>query len=203
MNRRGFILAAGSVAAAGFPGTSRALTQSEASDLANEVLYEIQSAIDTGARGDELYTIFETIMRKYGDVEYISRGALGRGVDATDEQFQEYSDAFVSFVSRKYGQLFKSIIGATLEVRQLIPLSKQRYEVRTSANLRGWDPFDVTLLLHTRQGRDMFYNIEIEGVNILLSERKGIREMLDDAGNDIVRLTEVLNSDETAEAPWK
>ena len=192
MKRRIFVQSAAACAAFGLAPSAVALSERGAEKLIGAALGDIQSAIDSGARGEELFARFEVIFREYADVAYITRGVLGRGVEADEKQIAEFSDAFVTYMSRKYGKWFEVIIGATLELERLVPLTKERYEARASANLRDFDPFEVTFLLHTRGGRDMFYNMEVEGVNVMLAERAELRRVLDGLGGDIDRLTAVI-----------
>ena len=53
------------------------------------------------------------------------------------------------------------------------------YEVRTSVKLRGPSPFEVAFLVSDKSGGDKFYNMFIEGVIFLLTERAEIGAMLD------------------------
>ena len=65
---------------------------------------------------------------------------------------------------------------------------KKWFEVSTIAFLRGQSPFEVTFLVSNRTGRDLFFNMYIEGVNLLLTERTEIGAMLDRRNGNIDRL---------------
>ena len=65
---------------------------------------------------------------------------------------------------------------------------KSFIEVRTVAHLRGEAPFNVTFLVSDRSGSDRFFNLFIEGVNMLLTERTEIGAMLDRRGGDIDKM---------------
>jgi len=56
---------------------------------------------------------------------------------------------------------------------------KSFYEVVSTAYLRGSAPFEVRFQVSDRSGRDLFFNIIIEGVNMLASERTEIGALLD------------------------
>ena len=62
---------------------------------------------------------------------------------------------------------------------------KKWYEVSTIAYLKGQSPFEVTFLVSDRSGRDLFFNMFIEGVNLLLTERTEIGAILDSKKGDI------------------
>jgi len=55
--------------------------------------------------------------------------------------------------------------------------------VSTTAYLRGQSPFEVTFFVGEKSGR--FYNMYIEGVNMLLTERTEIGAMLDRRRGDL------------------
>ena len=56
---------------------------------------------------------------------------------------------------------------------------KAGYEVRAVADLQGQAPFEVTFLVSDKSGKDLFFNMFVEGVNLLLTERTEIGAMLD------------------------
>ena len=62
---------------------------------------------------------------------------------------------------------------------------KNYYEVSTTAFLRGEAPFAVTFHVSNRSGRDLFFNMFIEGVNLLLTERTEIGALIDRNGGDL------------------
>ena len=62
---------------------------------------------------------------------------------------------------------------------------KNWFEVDTVAFLQGQSPFEVTFHVSNRTGRDLFFNMFIEGVNLLLTERAEIGALLDRNRGDI------------------
>ena len=58
------------------------------------------------------------------------------------------------------------------------------YEVKTKATLRGSPPFEVTFLISSKSGKNLFFNMLVEGVNLLLTERTEIGALLDRHGGD-------------------
>ena len=81
-------------------------------------------------------------------------------------------------MARKYGKRFREFIGGRLEV-QGVKQVKSFYQVRTIAHLRGEAPFEVDFHVSDRSGKDLFFNMYIEGINMLLTEREEIGAMLD------------------------
>ena len=62
------------------------------------------------------------------------------------------------------------------------------------AKLSGQAPFEVRWHVFDKGGKQRFFNLIIEGVNMLASERTEIGAMLDKAGGSIPKLTEALKT---------
>ena len=62
------------------------------------------------------------------------------------------------------------------------------------AHLKGQAPFDVRWHVSDKSGRNLFFNIIIEGVNMLASEQAEIGAMLDKRKGDIAALTADLKT---------
>jgi phospholipid transport system substrate-binding protein len=70
---------------------------------------------------------------------------------------------------------------------------KSWHEVKSMAYLRGESPFEVNFLVSDRSGKDLFFDMIIEGISLRLSERTEIGAMLDRRNGDINALIEDLN----------
>lgn len=57
--------------------------------------------------------------------------------------------------------------------------------MQTLAVLRNQSPFQVDFHVSDRIGRPVFFNLIVEGVNMLLSERAEIGAMLDARGGNL------------------
>jgi phospholipid transport system substrate-binding protein len=64
--------------------------------------------------------------------------------------------------------------------------------VRTTAELRGQAPFAVTFLVSDRSGQPKFFDLVIEGISLLRTERTEIGAMLDRRRRDIDLLIQDL-----------
>jgi phospholipid transport system substrate-binding protein len=62
------------------------------------------------------------------------------------------------------------------------------------AYLQGEAPFDLRWHVSDKSGKNLFFNIIIEGVNMLASERTEIGALLDRNGGDIDRLVAELKT---------
>lgn len=187
MQRRTFLstLTAAAAAAVAAPRALRALTENSASALINSLIGDINRVIDSGKGESAMFREFERIFARYSDTSYISAYALGAdGRRASAAQKRAFSKAFQGYIARKYGKRFREFIGGKLEVTGVKKVKKW-YEVSTIAYLKGQSPFEVTFLVSDRSGKDLFFNMFIEGVNLLLTERTEIGAILDSKGGDI------------------
>lgn len=166
-------------AALGVPAPLWALTTDQAARLINDLVGEINRVINSGKSEQRMYAEFEGIFRQYADVPIIARSALGVAArSASSAQMNAFTDAFRGYISRKYGKRFREFIGGRLEVEKARAV-KSFFEVKTIAYLKGSAPFEVTFLVSDKSGRDLFFNMYIEGVNVLATERTEIGAMLD------------------------
>lgn len=196
MKRRSFI----STAIAGFgmlpfmSGAASALNESRAESLIDSLVADINKVIASGKSEPSMFREFERIFARYSDTSYISAYAMGNdGRRATSRQKSAFSSAFQGYISRKYGRRFREFIGGQLEVKGVKKV-KQWYEVKTLAKLQGQSPFDVTFHVSDRSGKDLFFNMYIEGINLLLTERTEVGALLDRNGGDIDKMIAALKN---------
>ena len=93
-------------------------------------------------------------------------------------------DAFRHYIARKYGRRFEEVAGGRVDVEQARQV-KSFYEVRGIARLRGEAPFEVAFLVSDRSGQVRFFDLLIEGISLLKTERTEIGAMLDRRRGDI------------------
>ena len=191
MFRRRFLMALGSAAIV-IPGGALALNEAGARQLIDNVVRDINAVISSGKSESAMIGDFERIFARYSDTSYISAYAMGvDGRRATAAQKRAFSDAFQAYIARKYGKRFREFIGGRLEVIGVSRV-KNWYEVKTIAYLRGEAPFEVTFHVSNRTGRNLFFNMYIEGINLLLTERSEVGALLDRNGGNIDRMIAAL-----------
>ena len=183
------LLSATSVLAA--PGAF-ALSESEARKLIDTAVAEINKIINSGKSESQMYGDFERIFRKYADVPTIARSALGPPArQASSSQMNAFTDAFAGYLSRKYGKRFREFIGGQIEVKSARAV-KTFQEVQAVALLKGQPPFEISFMVSDRSGSDKFFDLLIEGISLLKSERAEIGAMLDKRRGDIDALVSDL-----------
>ena len=190
MNRRRFL--AVSAAALAVPGAARALTADQARALIDRAVADLNGVINSGRSERAMYGEFQRIFETYSDVPTIARSALGPDARAASQaQLSAFTEAFAGYMARKYGARFREFIGGQIVVRGARPV-QSFIEVQTTAELRGQAPFAVTFLVSDRSGQTKFFDLLIEGISLLRTERTEIGAMLDRRRRDIDLLIQDL-----------
>ena len=149
---------------------------------------DINGIISSGKAEGAMLGDFEKLFARYADVPTIARSALGPTArQASKAQLSGFTKAFQGYISRKYGRRFREFVGGRIEVNEAKAL-KSYYEVISTAYLKGEKPFEVRWHVSDKSGKSLFFNIIIEGVNMLASERTEIGALLDQRGGDLDRL---------------
>jgi phospholipid transport system substrate-binding protein len=193
ITRRGFgIGLVGGAAALALPLPAAALTVDQARALVGKTIADVNATINSGKSASAMYGDFERIFGSYADVPTIARSALGPAArSASNAQLAAFTTAYRGYMARKYGARFREFIGGQIEVTGARAV-KSYFEVISVAKLRGQAPFDVRWHVSDKSGKDLFFNIIIEGVNMLASERTEIGAMLDRRKGDLNGLIEDL-----------
>jgi phospholipid transport system substrate-binding protein len=179
---------------AGLPRPALALSTDEARGLIDKVVGDVNSVINSGASEGRMLSQFEQIFVSYSDVPVIARSVLGPAArQASPAQLRAFTKAYQGYLSRKYGRRFREFIGGRIEVKDARPV-KSYTEVISTAYLQGEAPFDVRWHVSDKSGRALFFNIIIEGVNLLATERTEIGSLLDSKGGNIDALIQTLNA---------
>ena len=193
-SRRHLIAAAGATAAtlSATPTLSFALTDSSARTLVDRIVKEINRVISSGKAVSSMIRDFERIFARYADVNIIARSTLGADSRrASAAQMRAFTDAFRGYIARKYGKRFNEFVGGKIEVKGVRRV-KSWHEVRSTVYLRGESPFEVLFLVSDRSGKDLFFDMVIEGVSLRLTERTEIGAMLDRRQGNIDALIQDL-----------
>jgi phospholipid transport system substrate-binding protein len=190
-----FALGAGTVAlASGLPLRAIAQSPDAAARLVTRVVADVLGIINSGRSESAMFREFERIFRDYADVPIIAQSVVGaqwRGASAADRS--AFIAAFQSYMARKYGRQFNNFIGGQITVtgtRQV----RNFIEVISTVRVPGTAPYEVRWLVSDGSGQTRFFNMIIEGVNLMITERSEIGAMLDARGGDLGRLAADLRS---------
>lgn len=195
LTRRGFGIgfAAGAVTLA-VPRVALSLTVDDARALVGRTIDQLNTIINSGKSEAAMLGDFEKLFARFADVPVIARSALGVAAkSASKGQLAAFTKSFQGYISRKYGRRFREFAGGRIEVTAAKPL-KSYFEVVSVAYLPGEAPFDLRWHVSDKSGKDLFFNLIIEGVNMLASERAEIGALLDKRKGNIDQLIEDLKS---------
>lgn len=189
LSRRSFALALLSAAGlAALPRPALALTADAAKALVDKTVADINGIINSGKSEGAMLKDFERLFTRYADVPTIARSVLGTAArSASNGQLSAYTKAFQGYISRKYGRRFREFQGGRIDVAEARAV-KSYFEVISTARLPGDAPFEVRWHVSDKSGKSLFFNIIIEGVNMLASERTEMGALLDQRGGDLDRL---------------
>jgi phospholipid transport system substrate-binding protein len=140
-----------------------------------------------------MYKDFAQIFLRYADVPTVARYCLGQDARrASPAQLKSFTAAYVGYISRKYGSRFREFAGGAIDVQAARPV-KSYFEVKSIARLQGESPFEVTFLVSDKTGKDLFFDMYVEGVSMLKSERTEIGAMIDRRKGDLDGMIVDLN----------
>ena len=194
IDRRRFIFSTTFLAISNVATLGWAADAKDAEVLVTNLVADINAVISSGSSEAVMVKQFEEIFKLYADVPTIARYALGNDARALSKsQMEKFTKIYSVYVSHKYGRRFREFIGGKIVVQKSRPI-KSFFEVETLAHLKGWEPFTVSFLVSNRSGKLLFFNMFIEGINMLLSERTEIGAMLDKRRGDIQRVMEDLQN---------
>lgn len=195
LTRRSVTLGLGSTMALGpLASPAHALSESAAKSHVVKLVDAINKVIASGKSESSMIKDFENIFVKYSDVKYLGRYALGVDArSASASQMRTFNKTFQAYIARKYGKRFREFIGGRLEVK-LAKTVKSHVEVKTMAYLKGKAPFDVTFFVSDKSGKTLFYNMFIEGISMLLTERTEIQAMLDKRNGNLDKMISDLKT---------
>jgi phospholipid transport system substrate-binding protein len=174
--------------AATLPLPALAVTEAQARQLVDRAVADINAIISSGGSEEQMIRRFESVFDDYAHTAAIAASALGvAGRSASNAQRSAFADAFGTYLANKYGRRFREFRGGEINVQRTVPVNNYM-EVQTVADLPGQAPFRVDFHVYDRPGRPVFFNLIVEGVNMLVSERQEIGAMLDQRGGDLDQL---------------
>lgn len=193
MTRRGVLGALTATAvlpSVAFAATSPAAAQA----LVNKMVGDVQKAINSGQSEARMIRDFEKLFKRYADVPTIARFSLGVAArSASKSELRAYTDAFSGYFARKYGRRFNEFRGGTVEVTRARP-DRKITVVDAVAKVPGRSNVKVEFHVSDRSGSDKVFNVVLEGINMLTTERTEIGALLDQSGGSISKLTQRLKS---------
>ena len=175
----------------GSVSNSYSLERLDAERLIRNISEKVNGVISSSSSQEEVIIELEEIFKKYADTDIMSLTSLGPARRrASEVQLDNFKIAFQIYFLKKYAKRFRELrdgeisILSSRSVRSIV-------EVKTRIRLIDWAPFEVVWLVSDRSGEIKIFNIIIDGINLLSSERTEIGVMLENRNGDI----DLLSSD--------
>ncbi len=182
LNRRALLGATAALALiAGFrPVAARALTTTDAASLVAKVTTELLAIVNTGQSEAQTLPRFEAMFDRYADVPLIARSILGAPWrTASDAQRNGFVAAFRGYLARKYGKQFREYKGASVEIGTASDQGRKGVLVKSTVKVPGKAPFLVEWQVTDAGGSTRLFNLIIEGVSMLSTERAEVAAILE------------------------
>lgn len=187
--RRGLIggaAAAGAFATLPLVGPARALSTSQATGLIQQVVDEVLKIVNSGASSGQALASFEKMFARYADVGVIARSVMGPPWrSASSAQQKAFVAAFRGYLARKYGSEFREFRGAKMNITGVKDHGDKGMVVSSVVSFPGSAPVSVDWQVSDRSGSPKMFNMFIEGVSMLSTERSEIRAILEANRNSV------------------
>ena len=171
---------------------SQALEKSVAEELIKKISLEVNNIISSTR--DESVTIdeLESVFKNYADTNIMALTTLGPARrTASSSQLEFFKDSFQIYFLNKYARRFRELRDGEISILSSRPI-RSGVEVKTRVHLIDWAPLEVLWLVSDRSGEVKIFNIIIDGINLLSSERVEIGVMLENRNGDIDLLSSSL-----------
>lgn len=176
------------------PQSAFALTAQDAQSLVTQATQEINSFLKKGTPKAVRAAAFERVLKRYADLPVIARSALGpRARSASPAQIAAFEKAYTPYLSAKYVSYLADLEDTTVDIVGVRPI-KSYYEVTSIVRRPGQRPLEMLWHISDKSGQNRFFNIILEGVNMLASERREIGARLEKSRDDISAMTKGLES---------
>lgn len=172
-----------------------ALTTAEATSLVQKIVDETLAVANSTESEARAIAAFEGIIAKYGDMGVIARSALGRPWQAASSSQQSaFTKAFQGYIARKYGSEFREYRGASMDVTGATDRGDKGVVVNSVVKVPGSAPILVDWQVSDRSGAPKMFNLFIEGISMLSTERSEVAAIMESNRNDLDKTIADLNT---------
>jgi phospholipid transport system substrate-binding protein len=187
---------AGGAALFAFPKGALALSASQAESFVAIVINEVMSIVNSGQSEAVVLPQFETLFSRYAGISTIARSVLGPAYRAASgAQQRQFNDAFRHYMSYKYGRQFNEFRGSTVTIVRVREAGDAQFLVESQVRQPNQSPFALEFhVFDSGSGGPKMFDLIIEGIRLISSEREEVRAMLNAEGNNINRLIARLNA---------
>lgn len=191
---RRFVLA-GAAALVALPKGALALSADQSASFVQTVIDEVIGIINSGRSEAQVLPQFEALFARHADIGTIARSVLGPPFRAASAgQQRAFTAAFQRYMSYKYGRQFNDYRGAEITVVRVREAGRAQFLVESQVRRPGSSPFALEWHVFDSGGRPKVFDLIIEGIRMISSEREEVRAMLEAARGDVSALTARLNA---------
>ncbi|MEM1266185.1 MAG: ABC transporter substrate-binding protein [Pseudomonadota bacterium] len=184
LSRRTLLGAVAALAVA--PQLARAATTDQAVSFVNQIVGELMQIVRSSQSQSAALRQFEQMFDRYGDVPVIARSVLGQPWNSmSGGQQSAFVTAFRGYVANKYGSQFREFQDAQVQVTGAKDFGERGLVVSSRVSYAGSSPVAVDWQVSDRSGSLKMFNVLIEGVSMLTTERSEIRALLAQNGNNV------------------
>ena len=191
---RRFVLA-GAAALVALPKGALALTADQSASFVQTVINEVLGIINSGQSESQVLPRFKTLFGRYADIPTIARSVLGPPYRAASGgQQRAFNEAFQNYMSSKYGRQFNDYRGADITIVRVREAGNAQFLVESQVRQPGKSPFALEWHVFDSGSRPKVFDLIIEGIRMISSEREEVRAMLEAERGDLAALTRRLNA---------
>lgn len=177
------------------PRGAVAATTADAEKLIFKVVGEVQSIINSGKSESSMVSSFQGIFQDYAHVTTIARSVLGPAwKSASAAEQKAYVSALQGYLARKYGKQFRSFIGASIEVTKSQDFGRKGIIVESMVTSPKFSPTRVEWHVVEANGQLRFFDMYVEGIKLISTERAEVRAVLDKNGGSVGKLATALDA---------
>lgn len=194
-HRRSFLaMGAAAVCLPVLPQSGAAATAKDAEQLILQVVGQVQSIINSGGSESSMISSFQKLFQDHAHVTTIARSVLGPAWNsASSSEQRAYVAALQGYLARKYGKQFRSFIGATISVTKSTDFGRKGIIVESVVKSPKFSDTRVEWHVVEAGGRLKFFDLYVEGVKLISTERSEVRAVLDRSGGSVGKLAQALN----------
>lgn len=140
---------------------------------------------------------FRSLMRQYAAMEQIAATAMGRSYQSmSSSQRRRYQDVFSRYIAAKYLNLLDGYQDETLEIRRVENAGNKGVYVHTvvDRSRSGRSPINVEWRVMDRNGPLQVWDIAVDRVSLLVTQRNEFGSMLSRHNGDFDRFIAELEA---------
>ena len=173
------------------PGNAQ--TVHEAESFVDDILEELSHLLDEFDSREELILGLQEMFDGSFDSAAIAQSTLGVSWRRASElQQEQFKDVLVRYLAEKYATRIGEFAGARFERRRSRQIAEERTRVQTAVISPGEQPIDIFWTVRSRNYQAKIINLEVDGINMLILERRVLRSLLAQRNGNLDRLIAYL-----------